>query len=276
MALDAQNRRNLALRVVSALVLLPLAIAITWLGGVPFALLAAAAAAVMAGELIRMFGGFGVAGVFGVAVAGAFPLATLLAGPGEVLPAWSWLALAGATVLVLVLFLFRRVPPEEVPRGVAVVVLSWLYCGLLLVPAVSLRLQHGFGWVVLTYLVTWGNDTFAYFAGHFFGRHKLFPRVSPKKTWEGFLGGILGSLVGGALTWALLLRGETTLGLVLWVGAGAAVLGPLGDLAESLLKRGAGVKDSSQIIPGHGGLLDRVDALLFVAPWVYLCAGWMR
>jgi phosphatidate cytidylyltransferase len=276
MALDAQNQRNLALRVVTALVLLPLAIAVTWVGGVPFALLAAAAAAIMAGELIRMFGRYGLAGGVGAVAAGAFPLLTLLAGPGEVLPAWTWLALAGATILLLVLFLFRPDPPQEAMRGVAVVVLSWLYCGLLLAPAVSLRLEHGFGWVVLTFLVTWGNDTFAYFAGHLFGRHKLFARVSPKKTWEGFLGGILGSLVGGAVTWALLLRGDATLRLVLLVGAGAAVLGPLGDLAESLVKRGAGVKDSSQIIPGHGGLLDRVDALLFVAPWVYLCAGWLR
>jgi phosphatidate cytidylyltransferase len=279
MALDAQSRENLALRVGSAVVLFPIAVWFTWLGGAWFAVLAGLAAAVMAAELIRMFGGYGVAGYFGVLVAGAFPVATLLAAPGEILPAWAWLALAGATVALLALFLFRRVPPEEIPRGVAVVMFSWLYCGLLIAPAVSLRLQFGrsgFGWVVLAYVVTWGNDTLAYFAGQLFGRHKLLPRISPKKTWEGFAGGIAGSLAGGAAVWWLLLRGEASLGVVLVVGAGAAVLGPLGDLAESLVKRAAGVKDSSRIIPGHGGLLDRVDALLFVAPWVYLCATYLR
>jgi phosphatidate cytidylyltransferase len=274
--LDASSRQNLALRVGSAALLGPIAVGLTWLGGAWFAALAAAAAAVMAAELIRMFGGHGVAGAFGVLVAGGFPLATLLAGPGETLPGWTWLALAGATVLLLVIFLFRRVPPEDVQRGVAVVVLSWLYCGLLIALAVSLRLRFGFGWVILVFLVTWVNDTFAYFAGHLLGRHKLLPRVSPKKTWEGFAGGVLGSLTGAAVAWWLLLREETTFGLALLVGAGGAVLGPLGDLAESLVKRAAGVKDSSQIIPGHGGLLDRVDALLFVVPWAFLCAAYLR
>jgi phosphatidate cytidylyltransferase len=79
-------------------------------------------------------------------------------------------------------------------------------------------------------------------------------------------------VVGALVTRALLLSGELTLGGAVVIGLGAAVLGPLGDLAESMVKRAAGVKDSSRIIPGHGGLLDRIDALLFVGPWIYVCA----
>jgi len=278
MALDAQNRKNLLLRVVSALVLLPTAVWLTWIGGVPFALLAAVASAVMAYELIRMFAPAGVASAFGVLVAGAFPLSILAAPHGQLLPGWFPLAVAAATIVLLVLFLFGRAPVEEVPRGVAIVGFSWLYCGLLLTPLVGLRdhFTHGFGWVVLAFLATWGNDTLAYFAGHAFGKHKLLPRISPKKTWEGFFGGVAGSLLGVSLVWWLLLREDLSLGGALAIGAGASVLGPLGDLAESLVKRAAGVKDSSNIIPGHGGLLDRVDALLFVGPWVYFYAAYLR
>jgi len=277
MALDAQNRRNLAVRIATSVVLVPGLVWATVEGGVIFATVAAVAAAGMAAELLLMFGaGYGVAGVFGVGVAGVIPLCTVLAPEGVMFPPWGGLALAGATVLLLVLFLFRRGPPEEIPRRVSVVALSWLYCGLLLGVAVGLRRQHGFAWVFLAYAVTWGNDTFAYFAGHLLGRHKLMERISPKKTWEGFAGGILGSLVGAALCWWVLMREATPLSTALWVGAGASVVGPAGDLVESMIKRAAGVKDASHLIPGHGGLLDRVDSLLFVAPWVYLVATYLR
>jgi len=278
MALDAQNRKNLALRVVSAVVLLPSAVWLTWIGGVPFALLAAVASGVMAYELVRMFVPSGHGSWFGAVVAAAFPLSILTAPHGQLLPGWFPLAVAAATIVLLVLFLFGRAPVEEVPRGVGIVAFSWLYCGLLLTPLVGLRdhFPHGFGWVVLAFLATWGNDTLAYFAGHAFGKHKLFPRISPKKTWEGFIGGVAGSLLGVSLVWWLLLREDLALGGALAIGAGASILGPLGDLAESLVKRAAGVKDSSSIIPGHGGLLDRVDALLFVGPWVYFYAAYLR
>ena len=174
------------------------------------------------------------------------------------------------------MLLFRRGPLEAIPRSAAVVTLSWLYCGLLLASVVGLRLRYGVGWVILAFVVTWGNDTFAYFAGHAFGKHKLYERISPKKTWEGFAGGAVGSVVGALVTRWLLLADDLGVGTAVAVGLGGAVLGPLGDLAESMVKRAAGVKDSGKIIPGHGGLLDRIDALLFVAPWVYVCAAYLR
>ena len=274
-ALDPKNRKNLAARVGSALVLFPLAVWLTIHGGLPFALLAGAAAAVAAVELIRMFGAIGVAEAFGVAVAGALPVLGALGESGDVLPGWSGLALAAATVVLLTVFLFRREPLERIPRSVSVVVLAWLYCGLLIATIVALRVRFGVAWVIMAFVVTWANDTCAYFAGHAFGRHKLFERISPKKTWEGFAGGAVGS-VGGALAVLALLH-PAALGVsgAVVVGAGGAILGPVGDLVESMLKRATGVKDSGRIIPGHGGLLDRIDALLFVAPWVYVCAAYL-
>ena len=275
-ALDPKNRRNLALRVGSALVLFPIAVWLTVVGGLPFAALAGVAAAVAASELVTMFGAIGAGEGLGVAVAGAIPLMAAFGRSGDLLPGWSGLALAAATVAVMTVFLFRQGPLEQIPRSLAVVVLSWLYCGLLIASLVGLRDRFDVAWVIVAFVVSWANDTFAYFAGHAFGKHKLYERISPKKTWEGFAGGLAGSVAGAlAVLWLLHPRGLTPGGAVA-VGLGAGVLGPLGDLAESMVKRAAGVKDSGKIIPGHGGLLDRIDALLFVGPWVYVCAVWLE
>ena len=274
-ALDAKNRRNLVLRVASALVLFPIAVWFTFLGGLPFGLLAGAAAAVAATELVLMFGGIGVAEAFGIVVAGAIPFTAAFGERRQLLPDWFAVALAGATVVLLTAFLFRKEPLERLPRAAAIVVLSWLWCGLLVATLVAVRVRFGVGWVILAFVVTWANDTAAYFTGHAIGRHKLFERISPKKTWEGFLGGVAGSVAGALVVRALLLQESLGVPQAVAVGVGAAILGPLGDLAESMVKRAAGVKDSGRTIPGHGGLLDRIDALLFVAPWVYACAGWL-
>jgi phosphatidate cytidylyltransferase len=274
-ALDPKNRRNLVLRVASAVVLFPIAVWLTFVGDWPFALLAAVAGAVAAGELVLMFAALGAGEVFGIAVSGAIPLMAYFGESGDMLPGWAGLALAGATIVLLAVFLFRKAPLETIPRAISVVALSWLYCGVLLASVVGLRLRFGVEWVILSFVVTWGNDTFAYFAGHAFGKHKMYERISPKKTWEGFAGGAVGSVVGALVTRWLLMQGELSVGTAVLVGLGGAVLGPLGDLAESMVKRAAGVKDSGKIIPGHGGLLDRIDALLFVSPWVYVCAAYL-
>ena len=194
---------------------------------------------------------------------------------GEFVADWVGLGFAGATVLLLLLALFRSGPLEEAPRSAGVAALAWLYCGVLPASAVAIRQRFGWEWVILAFVVTWANDILAYFSGRFLGRHKLMERISPKKTWEGFAGGAVGSILGALAVKWLFLPGATVPGC-LAVGAGAAVLGPLGDLAESMLKRAAGVKDSGRIMPGHGGLLDRIDALLFVLPWVYATAALRR
>jgi phosphatidate cytidylyltransferase len=273
-AFDAKNRRNLGLRVASAAPLFALAVFLTYAGGVWFALLAGAAACVGAAELVLMFGGIGAGEVFGILFAGAIPLMANYGRGLDVLPGWSGIAIAGAVVVLLALLLFRHEPLERIPRAASVVVLSWLWCGLLVAVLVGVRRFH-VAWVIMAFVVTWANDTAAYFTGHAVGRHKLLERISPKKTWEGFVGGIGGSVLGALVVRWLLLPDVLGIGTAVVVGLGASVLGPLGDLAESMVKRAAGVKDSGRTIPGHGGLLDRIDALLFVAPWIYVCAGYL-
>ena len=125
--------------------------------------------------------------------------------------------------------------------------------------------------VMLSFLLaTWATDTFAYFGGRWLGRHKLFERASPKKTVEGFLCGLAGACLTGALTGALIPPGHLAAGLR--IGLLVGLLGPAGDLLESRLKRDAGVKDSAQVLPGHGGVLDRFDSWIFAAPLAYLLA----
>jgi phosphatidate cytidylyltransferase len=257
-------------------ILLPIAIWLTVVGAWPFALLVAVAAALCAYELLRMPGPLGAAEGYGLAVAGALPILAGVGGAGDLLPAWSGLALAAATVVLLSLLLLRHEELAEVPTRAGRITLAWLYVGLLPASIVGLRLRFGFDWVILAFVVTWANDTFAYFAGLTFGRHKLSEKVSPKKTWEGFAGGAVGSLLGAAALQHWRLSAELPLFGALALGAGGAVVGPLGDLVESLWKRAYGVKDSSRLIPGHGGLLDRIDALLFVAPWIYVFASYLR
>jgi phosphatidate cytidylyltransferase len=286
-AFSPGNRKNLIIRTVTGLTLFPVAIWFTWLGGWPFAIFAAATAAVAAAELILMFGAvgeaefgaLGVAEVFGILVAATLPIAAALGEGRDLFPSWTVAVLAFAVVLLLSAFLFRRAPLEAIPPRVATVALSWIYSGLLLATLVGLR-RLGVGWVILAYVVTWGNDTTAYFVGHALGRHRMLERISPKKTWEGFAGGVLGSigfafaaraLAGLWFPEILVLSPLQTVLLAL----GGAVLGPLGDFSESLMKRAAGVKDSGKILPGHGGLLDRIDALLFVSPWVYVWAVYL-
>ncbi len=154
--------------------------------------------------------------------------------------------------------------------------LGWLlgtpiYVGALLTPSVLLhRMEHGGAWVLLTMFLSWLSDTGAYFAGRAFGKHKLAPRLSPKKTIEGSVGGIVAATLGAV---ALSLTILPTLPLVhaIPLGIVATAAGQAGDLLESLMKRSAGVKDSGNVLAGHGGILDRIDALLYTTSlvWVY-------
>ncbi len=117
---------------------------------------------------------------------------------------------------------------------------------------------------------TWANDTCAYFAGRFLGKHKMAGLISPKKTWEGFVGGAIGAplfLLAGRAIAPAVFAPLTTVDIIV-LSMPVALLGPVGDLAESLWKRAYDVKDSGNLIPGHGGMLDRIDAVFFVTPWV--------
>jgi len=278
-----EKNRNLALRVGSALLLFPLLVWVTWIGGLPFALVLAGAAAVSALELTGMFTPIGYPEMFGAVVAALLPLAPWWAAQNasHAIPPLIPIALAVAAMTLLVLNLFRPGPLDGAPQRVAASALAWLYCGVLIATVCGVRMRFGFAWVILVFVVTWLNDTLAYFAGRLFGKTPFYPKVSPKKTWEGFLGGVAGSVLGALGTKAVFLavpqpageRFDLGWAACVVVGVGASILGPLGDLAESMLKRAAGLKDSGNLIPGHGGLLDRIDALLFVAPWIYLWAA---
>lgn len=140
------------------------------------------------------------------------------------------------------------------------------------------------GWLFLVLVLVWANDSAAYLVGRAWGRRPFFPSISPNKTWEGALGGLLGSaLLSVGLAWAAVPGTDLPPAAPLGLGPGAALVlgvcvalaGTFGDLVESFLKRRAGVKDSGSLIPGHGGILDRVDSLLWAAPLGYYLARWL-
>jgi len=184
--------------------------------------------------------------------------------------------LASAVVLSLV-WLVMRQRREGAFLGWAWTLGGIIYVGWLLSYFVGLRgLEDGRNWVFLAIIVTFASDTAAYFVGKALGKHKLAPHTSPSKTWEGTIGGFLGAIVI-----ALLFTLPTPLQLP--IGCGQAVLlgflvslfGQLGDLAESLLKRNTGVKDSGGLLAGHGGFLDRIDSIVFAGVVVYYYVVWV-
>lgn len=173
----------------------------------------------------------------------------------------------------------RPLPLAESAGRVSLDALGALYLGATLPGLLGLRLldlERGWAWVLLAMLITFGGDTGGYFAGRalggkLFGERRLAPQLSPKKTWEGYLGGVLLGTGGAFLARSQFAICEAlTPADCVALGVVGVTLGVAGDLFESMLKRSAGVKDSGSLIPGHGGVLDRIDALLFVAPALYL------
>jgi phosphatidate cytidylyltransferase len=135
--------------------------------------------------------------------------------------------------------------------------------------ALLLRRPDGQWYVILTVLLTAASDIFAYGVGYRFGRHKLAPAVSPGKTWEGVVGGMLGAMLVGAIAGPLMIE-RLVVGHAVALGALVAIVAVVGDLAESAVKRSLGVKDLGRLLPGHGGMMDRVDAMLFTLPVAHL------
>ena len=178
------------------------------------------------------------------------------------------LLLTSAVVLSLILLVL--IPQKEGAfTSWAWVMAGVLYVGWLLSFLVALRLDAGRGWLFLALLATFGSDTAAFFVGRALGRHRLAPRISPAKTWEGAIAGLFGAIIVSLIIVAIfslpLSYGQTIL-----LGILVSIFGQLGDLAESLLKRNMGIKESGNLIPGHGGLLDRMDSVVFAGVVVYL------
>lgn len=255
----------------TAAVGIPLVLAIDYLGGRPFAAAMALVAGVGTFEFYRMVAKAGydplvVVGVPASAVVAALPI--FLPHPQA---ASSWIGL-------IVFFLGATgayyLSPGAYRRGF----LNWvmtatgvIYVGLLLGHLSLLReLRHGGWWVLDALVATWAYDTGAFVAGSFFGRRPFMQHVSPSKTWEGVIGGLLFSTVVGLL-------GALTVGLAVWqamgLGLAIGIAAQLGDLLESMMKRQTGVKDSGAIVPGHGGLLDRIDSLLLTGALTYYAAA---
>lgn len=169
--------------------------------------------------------------------------------------------LAGLAVLVFA-------HPRYTVTDIAGTLLGTVYIGWLFSHIILLRgLENGFRWVLLALILSWAYDTCAYFVGCGLGRHKMAPVLSPNKTWEGAAGGLAGSVLAGIVFRFVV--GDPAWVHVLGLGFLAAVAAQTGDLAESALKRTAGVKDSGILVPGHGGVLDRFDSPLLTIPVVY-------
>jgi len=169
------------------------------------------------------------------------------------------------------IWLVLRQRVEGAFTGWAWMVAGFLYVGWMLSFLVALRLEAGRNWMFFALFTTFSSDTAAYFVGRVLGRHRLAPQISPHKSWEGAIGGLL-----GAALMSLLFTLSTPLQITLSIGQGivlallVSVFGQIGDLAESLLKRNTGVKESGNSIPGHGGFLDRMDSVVFAGVVVYL------
>lgn len=273
---------ELAKRIGVALVGIPVAVGLAYLGGLWFAGFLSILAAAAAGEFFAMNRARGVpsfarVGVF-LALAAVIFAAAVQA---------DWIAGDDSVVWAIVLVMVVGAPAvlraglESKPTlAMAVTLFGALYTGATLAVAVWLRAIEGSAAGVrgaailfLPVSVTWLGDTAAYSVGRRAGRHKLAPTISPAKTWEGAIAGVVGTVAGVAL------YVELTRPLVGWTmsmaelagfGLAVAIAGQVGDLVESKFKRDCGVKDSSSLLPGHGGVLDRLDSLLFVFPVAYV------
>jgi phosphatidate cytidylyltransferase len=278
---------NMAQRIGFAAVAIPLAVLMVWNGGWPLAALVATVAALGARELIA------IAEVSGnrplrpntIVLAGAVPLAVHAAVTDPAvasLAAWAWPYLVGVAVVVwLGELLLQRAPTERPLAAIGVSVFTVVYCAVL--PSFLIGIRHGahgdrsWGGAALVFfplVVIWVCDTAAMFAGKAIGGPKLAPVISPGKTRVGGVAGILGGLAVAPLFafWLFPAAGvRLGIGPALVIALLLAVVGQMGDLAESLFKREAGVKDSSTLIPGHGGVLDRFDALYLALPVAALC-----
>ncbi|MBA3521346.1 MAG: phosphatidate cytidylyltransferase [Gemmatimonadales bacterium] len=273
---------NLVRRVGFAVVAIPVALLLVWYGGLPLAFLLAVAGALGTRELFELAQRRGIRPAPAIGVASAAAVAPLtyafLAAAdvrGYVLAAWPYAA-ALWLLLLLTWALAARAPTERPLAAVGVTVLAVAYTGAL--PAFVLAIRHGHyperswagAWLVFFPLVvTWVCDTAAMFGGRALGGPKLAPRVSPGKTRSGSIAGVVAGLAVAPL-FSVWIFPRVGVSIPFWhllaIAGVLAVVGQVGDLAESLFKREAGVKDSSHLIPGHGGVLDRLDSLYFVVP----------
>jgi phosphatidate cytidylyltransferase len=261
----------------SAAILIPPLLVALWLGGWAIVLVVGIAVVLGAWEAFRLLTRAGHASLptFGI----VFALVVALGDSVKELPGGSGILLVGLGMVLVGVGALTRLDPREGLAIFATTTFGALYVGLLgfvvrltatdtpVDPSAALGfLGAGRGWILAVVLIVWAFDTAAYFTGRRFGRHPFMAHISPAKTQEGVVGGLVAAAIVGAVFTALLGR-PWPAGLLMGVLVGAAA--QAGDLAESMLKRAAGAKESGTLIPGHGGILDRVDSFLFAAPVAY-------
>lgn len=267
---------ELTRRIIFAVIAAPVGIALVYLGGAALATLLAVIAALGAWEFCRMARSAGADPLDGVAivVAAAIPLVVHATQLRLIAPAWTH-----GAVIVLAIFaatIFARGPGRHPLLSAATTVFAIAYVGMIAY-VYNLRYhdyvidaRSGTILAMFPILLTWATDVGAYAFGRLFGKRKLIPSVSPGKTVAGAVGGLVLTVIIAALYTRFLLHPYAQLGMRLGAtvlfGVVISAVAQLGDLAESLIKRDAGVKDSSTLIPGHGGVLDRFDSMLFVMP----------
>ena len=265
---------NLTLRILSALVLIPLVLALVFLSSLPFFIIGITMISALAGF---EFGSFALSKKFklGAAVTGLLSaLCTASIAFSTIYPNVLIYTLPASVVVLFFAFMFIDLPADEAVCALSFSFFGVFYVGVLtafigLIPTAYTDNSLGRYAVLLLLIGTFLGDTGAYAFGRMFGKHKLAPKLSPKKTWEGAMGGFISTLASVSAVRFLLLPGFSIL-QTLFLSFALSFFCQTGDLAESFIKRGMGVKDSGKLIPGHGGILDRIDALLFGAPVVYL------
>jgi phosphatidate cytidylyltransferase len=264
---------------------IPLTVYVIYSGVWPLGILMAASAVVGAREYYSLRPDETVPfGWLGGTLAGALPLLAAFYPDYRTFTSWAFAMVLGTALLALALSLWSRWPGGRPMDAASRTIMGALYTGGALSFWVLLRglpeqvsseatAFHGAALLIFPVWVTWLGDTFAYACGSRWGRAKLIERVSPKKTVVGAFGGLAGSVVAGGVFAQLWLSEVPEFGLSWQLGAALSVpialVGQVGDLTESVLKRDAGVKDSSHLLPGHGGILDRMDALFFTVPLTY-------
>src|SRR3954447_19236362 len=282
-AASPRNSGSLAQRLLSAVLLLPLLVVLVWWSVWTVAATVILAAVVSLIELYSAFrqGGYQPRTLVGIGSALALGLAIWFqptAGFDLLLPIVTFVIV----VSLVVELAYPQQPGSLASWGLTLAgafYIAWLLSHFILLRALStpalrdsiftpLGMQPGVAWIYYTCAITWLQDTSAYFVGRRFGRHKLAPVLSPKKTWEGAAGGLLGAMITGVVCVSILGLPITLLQGAL-LGLVGGIVGPLGDLSESLIKRQVGLKDAGNLIPGHGGILDRADSLLFTVPILY-------
>jgi phosphatidate cytidylyltransferase len=258
----SSQRSNLTLRILAALVLAPVAIAAAWFGGWFWHLLATLVAIGLYAEWISVIG---LKQDRRILIAGSVAILALSAAlAGHAMSVGALLAVAGIVAMV-------ALAPPSLRIWAAT---GFIYAAAAMVASVLLRadMQFGFPAILFVFAVVWASDILGYFVGRAVGGPKLWERVSPKKTWAGAIGGLVGA-VAGTFVVAIAILGVISPILAV-IGAVLSVVSQAGDLFESAVKRRFDVKDSSQIIPGHGGLMDRLDGFIVVVVAACLIGLW--